>query len=453
MCRFPAGVRHGAVVVAALVIGACQTGGTSSSGGPSVAELRKVPPLEGERRPGVLPRDVQPRPFPAQTGIRIFAAYEDDAVVGRYVIHGKSTYSIADNGDVSRTDHFETATVAVRSKARNGRAGTANFVIDPIPLREEVREPAGTLKSLRRYELQSADVMVRDGPASLIESVIGVLNDYYRDGALVYPANLSKETFIGDASLIPNDADSAITVVETILIPAVERGNASGDQDSYLRHLRNQVAEVKRNKQDYDFKSDVRVRGTWVLDGREYLELNGPYRFAGSVFGSGAGAISGNQTVLIDPSTGTYRVFLGSLEEPGGPGGKGSNLKFRIRIDLMLPLDAATANQSPDTQPQPATVSAKSLTLALSREGRGDLLIGRLSFDAGGEAGKFNAAVGAVRCEGTWQYFDEANASWSMTCTDGVAAAGNFRRTGPDTGSGRGVATDGKAVRLTFGED
>ena len=447
MRLYPAGAMRAAVVVSALAVTACQTTGTNASKKLNEAELRTIPTLEGQRLSGVLPSADTPPPFSGRAGLSVLIVYEEGSLLMRLRLDGESQYAVLETGDVRRTDRFKSATISGRQKGMFGGNVTYDYVFDDMPLREEIWGPDARLKSLRAFEFDAERIVKRSGSEDLDAAIVEILNSFYFDGAMYRLVSFDRNTYVGDRSLVPQDIEGLIAIVENVVIPAVKRGNRGGDQFKYLAYLRQQVSLMSRYKAYYNYKNDMRVRGTWLLDGREYLELGGRYEFSGSLNSENSVEVTGELTTLIDPSTGAYRVSFGTFNQSGRLEGKDANTKMRFRMDFMVPLDAVTV----DRPVQPASAGMKSVALALSRGGAGDLLVGRLSFDLNGRSGRLNATVGAVRCEGTWQYFDEPKASWSMTCTDGVAAAGNFSRTGTDAGSGSGVDTNGETVRLTFG--
>lgn len=92
-------------------------------------------------------------------------------------------------------------------------------------------------------------------------------------------------------------------------------------------------------------------------------------------------------------------------------------------------------------------------SIAMEWEGIGELLAGEIHFTKGANGGTFSVNMpnrSAEKCTGVYSFKTRTEGIWSLACSDGRTANGEFRTHGTDAGSsGSGRDSEGKLVKFT----
>ena len=119
----------------------------------------------------------------------------------------------------------------------------------------------------------------------------------------------------------------------------------------------------------------------------------------------------------------------------------------RVWVSQYGGAQSATAATNQRTASAPSTIR----TIAVSWEGVDDLLVGevRLSDTRSGTI-ETEFPDKSAKCSGRFELVTGPIGTWSLTCTNGLAASGRFVGKGPGQGStGTGVDSKGRAVKFT----
>ena len=103
------------------------------------------------------------------------------------------------------------------------------------------------------------------------------------------------------------------------------------------------------------------------------------------------------------------------------------------------------ASKGPSTERRP---------IAVEWDGYRSLFAGYIELSDTGREGRISVTLpdNEGTCSGTYRYDDDRHGTWSITCTNGLAAAGEVQRYGKGQGSsGEGVDARGNKVRFTVG--
>lgn len=118
-----------------------------------------------------------------------------------------------------------------------------------------------------------------------------------------------------------------------------------------------------------------------------------------------------------------------------------------------------------DDSPAPIRKSAYNVPMAISWDGVWELLSGKLSYTEEGTLGqvrdgkiKARLPSGEAECNGVWRLSSgkygtstPPTGTWSIACTNGLAASGEYTSHEPGRGSGIGEDTQGRRVKISFG--
>ncbi len=142
-------------------------------------------------------------------------------------------------------------------------------------------------------------------------------------------------------------------------------------------------------------------------------------------------------------SDSSLTAFLAEMESYR-PAQKSENLAW---ISQHGPAQSGSSASTQTTASVPSTTR----TLAVSWEGVNDLLVGEAQL-SDSRSGRIETEFPdkSAKCSGRFEIVTCAIGTWSLTCTNGLAASGRFDAKGPGQGStGTGVDSKGRVVKFT----
>jgi S1-C subfamily serine protease len=111
--------------------------------------------------------------------------------------------------------------------------------------------------------------------------------------------------------------------LDNIILPALRRGIAGEAHNKLLSDINNFSNYFDRVSNLVEWKSDMYLRGSWLLDGNEYLEISGDFNLRMSKPPEGEISFGGTATLLIDPYSGNLRASHQNIkfttQEDNGP--------------------------------------------------------------------------------------------------------------------------------------
>ena len=119
----------------------------------------------------------------------------------------------------------------------------------------------------------------------------------------------------------------------------------------------------------------------------------------------------------------------------------------------------STGAAATDRPQQDSEASLRSVPLAARWEGRYELAAGQLFYDPQGPTGRIQLRLpDGADCNGTWRWSSGKYGTselpkgvWSVACSDGSTASGNYVSDKPGSGTGEGQDGQGRKIKLTYG--
>lgn len=109
---------------------------------------------------------------------------------------------------------------------------------------------------------------------------------------------------------------------------------------------------------------------------------------------------------------------------------------------------------SNDDTAAPRNLNWEERSIALQWDGMNDLVAGKILLSQSSKRGKIRATLPRAQgsCSGEYRIVSQQRGEWSLFCSNGLTASGDFEAFGAGKGSsGNGVDNEGRAIRFTVG--
>lgn len=189
----------------------------------------------------------------------------------------------------------------------------------------------------------------------------------------------------------------------------------------------------------------------------EYSRLSNPFAFAVSIDGNYAGWTYCSQGVAGTGCQATPHAAVSYCESasrgiPCKIYAVGRNVVWQGGPVTLHP-DIAAA--PPQGAPQSSgAISQYTRPIAVQWEGYSDLISGTVTLNENASGGKMAMVLPRSEgdCQGSYTFDNKGGGSWAASCTNGLAASGDFEGFGNNKGSvGKGTDSKGRAVKFTIG--
>lgn len=425
-------------------------------GGPSHAAdkeaLLKTPNLPGDALAGRLPKSLPSYSLPMIAPFDATMIIEADQFVGRLTIQGKSQFTRDEQDRLVQTDRVSRVRYRIASKGWASQSLDETFFLKPGPLITAVFSSNRKLEKLERFpvHLQYNKEDSNDRRRDLGRSIPNLLHAFgeerYRYGLNIDDHNLH----VGNTEIFPHTFDDIRSRINEELLPALRKASGSWIQNEWIAETEKQLHLFDEFRRFLNIKSNISIQGARRIGGRDYLEISGPFEMKSYKSSDEFLNMDSELLLLVDQNSGIVRYRFAVVKIKGTGIGKVSEHKTTHIFDLNLPHSFLVSEVKPASQR--ANDASNSATTPLAMSGPSGLIVGSIEISA--EGGVISASNAGSSCQGQWQRLssDETGSmgTWSLSCRDGFAAAGQLQINESGTGRGTGHTSEGDLVSLQF---